>query len=679
MNVTIARYALGVVALAVVCGGPGLAAIALRRRLFPGWAGALARLAESVIGLAALIAMLEALGTVGLFSLAPIVVTCALVGLVAVGFLRGSGRARSPAPGGVAAGGAVLVGAVVLAEWGSPLVQAYNTGIHTFDSLWYHLPWAASFAQTGQVTRHFDVEFLTAFYPGDSELLHGLGIVLFGRDTLSPGLNLLWLGLALLAAWCIGRPRGVALPTVLAVGVVLATPMIVFSQPGSADNDVLGVYLLLASAALLAGGEGRPAALVLAGVAAGLALSVKLTFLAPVCALSVGVIAVAPRGGRAAAAWRWLLALVLAGGFWFARNLLAVGNPLPWSSLSVLPTPAPPLSQHATFSVAHYLTDSRFWSDFFVKGMASQLGGWWWVILGLAVIGPLLCVAPGAGRSLRMLALVALASLAAYIVTPAGAGGPDGDPVGFAFNLRYATPGFALAFAVLPSAPLLASPRRRQALLAALVLVLVATIVSPPLWPAEHAAAALLLGAVVLAIGLAAVWLRRRAALLLGAAALALAGCAGGYALQRHYLRGRYQYEPGISHLSGVWALFRRIGHARIGIAGTYGGYFSYPLFGLDDSNAVGYVASHGPHGSFTPISTCRGWRTAVNRGHYRYLLTTPDRDFWRPRQLQPSPEGAWTIGDPAARVILRQPVTGLEVYLFELRGPLNPAACPPG
>ena len=38
------------------------------------------------------------------------------------------------------------------AEWSAPTLQSYDVGIRTFDSLWYHLPWAASFAQTGHIT-----------------------------------------------------------------------------------------------------------------------------------------------------------------------------------------------------------------------------------------------------------------------------------------------------------------------------------------------------------------------------------------------------------------------------------------------------------------------------------------------------------------------------------------------
>ena len=50
-----------------------------------------------------------------------------------------------------------------------------------------------------------------------------------------------------------------------------------------------------------------------------------------------------------------------------------------------------------------------------------------------------------------MLGLVALVSLAAYLITPETAAGPAGDPAGFAFNLRYAAPALALSLAVLPA------------------------------------------------------------------------------------------------------------------------------------------------------------------------------------------------------------------------------------
>ena len=74
MNTSLGRYALGVVALLVVLGSLALAAVVIRRRWLADWAGAPARLAEVVIGLALLVGILELLGAVGLFELGPILV-----------------------------------------------------------------------------------------------------------------------------------------------------------------------------------------------------------------------------------------------------------------------------------------------------------------------------------------------------------------------------------------------------------------------------------------------------------------------------------------------------------------------------------------------------------------------------------------------------------------------------
>jgi hypothetical protein len=668
-SVAIGRYLLGAAALVVICASLGLSAVAIRRRVLADWTGAPARLAESVIGLAVLIGILEILGTVGMFAFAPIVIACVLVCVASL-------RSASVGPGepirtlekpGMATVLALLGAATVLAEWGALSIQSYDVGIRGFDSLWYHLPWAASFAQTGNVVslRFTDVEYLTPFYPATAEMLHGVGIVLFGRDTLSPGFNLAWLALALLAAYCIGRPRGVGAAALLGAAVALATTMMDYSQAGAAANDVVAIFFLLAAAALFMNGS-----LVLAAVAAGLAVGVKLTVLAAVLALTIGVIAIAPRARRLATARGWLGPLVLAGGFWYLRNLIAVGNPLPWSSLGVLPTPAPALQQHTGFSVAHYLTTSGFWSHFAQPALAGGLGRWWWAMLAAAVIGPLLCLAwPRADRLTRMLGAVALFSLAAYLITPETAAGPAGDPLGFAFNLRYLAPALTLSLAVAPLSPPLTGPRVRTGVVIALAALLAATVAQPRLWPA-HTPGAIAIAAVALA--LLALTRTRLALVIAAAVALLIAG----YPLERHYLRGRYVYHPNVSSLAPVWAMFRDIHHARVGVVGTFGGFFTYPLDGLDVSNRVQYIAERGPHGSFTPITTCARWRARVNTAHLKYLITTPARDPWHPRVLSPSPETGWTATDPAAQPMYREQALGQPIVVYRIRGPLDPRTC---
>ena len=679
-SVAIGRYLLGVAALVLICASLGLAAVAIRRRVLADWTGPPARLAEFVIGLALLIGILEVLGTVGLFAFAPIVIACVLVCLASL-------RSASVGPGepirslsrpGPLIVIALLGAATVLAEWGALSIQSYDVGIRGFDSLWYHLPWAASFAQTGNVVslRFTDVEYLTPFYPATAEMLHGLGMVLFGRDTLSPGFNLVWLALTLLAAYCIGRPRGVGAATLLGAAVAMATTMMDYSQPGAAANDVVAIFFLLAAVALYVNGT-----LLVAAVAAGLAVGVKLTVLAPVLGLTIGVIAIAPRARRLATAGRWLGPLLLAGGFWYLRNLIAVGNPLPWTSFAgVLPTPAAPLQQDTGFSVAHYLTTSGFWSHFAQPALAAGLGRWWWAMLAVAIAGPALCLLHrSSGRkgqlfplfsqaTVRMLGAVALVSLAAYLITPETAAGPAGNPLGFAFNLRYLAPALTLCLVVAPLAPPLTSPRARAAVVVGLAALLAATVIQPRLWPAHT------LGAI--AIGVAAVVLlaltRIRLALVAAAVALLIAG----YPLQNHYLRGRYVYHPNVSSLSPVWAMFRTIHNARVGVVGTFGGFFAYPLAGLDDSNRVQYVAARGPHGSFTPITTCARWRAQVNHEHLKYLITTPARDPWHPRVLSPSPETGWTATDPAAQPIYREQALGQPIVVYRIRGQLDPGAC---
>jgi hypothetical protein len=690
-NPTISRYLLGVAALLVTFASLAFASLLVRRRVLSDWTGAPARLAEIVIGLAALSIMLELLGAVGLFSLAPIVAISLAIAVATAGVLgrQVQPQLRRPRDAsrpvvGVAGIVAVAATAAVFAEWGAITLQSYDFGIRTFDSVWYHLPWAAWFAQTGHVTplRFTDVEYLTPFYPATAELFHGLGIVLFSRDAASPGLNLVWLGLVLLAGYCIGRPRRVGALTLTATALAMAVPALDISQAGSAANDVVGVFFVLASVALMLNARERPAAFVLAAVAAGLAISVKLTMIPAVLALTVGAIAVSPRGRRGAAAVLWLVPLLIAGGFWYLRNLIAVGNPLPWVDLPGLATPAPALQQHTGFSIAHYLTSGHAWSAYFEPGLASGLGPWWYLIVAAAIAGPVLCLLRGADATLRMLGLVALASLLAYVITPETAAGPDGQPLGFAFNLRYAAPALALSLPMLPLAPALDGPRRRVALALGLAAVLAATLAQARLWPSRQAGGAIGVALAALLVALVAALLARRprrmslAAAAAAAAVLVIAGTAAGYPWQRYYLHGRYAYQPGVSYLGRVWSFFRRVHGARVGVAGTFGGFFAYPLFGIDDSNHVEYIGRRGPHGSFAPIRSCARWRAAVNAGRFRYLVTTPARDPWHPKQLHLSAERSWTVTDPSARLIYTRDAVGQPISIFELRGPLDPSSC---
>ena len=164
-----------------------------------------------------------------------------------------------------------------------------------------------------------------------------MGMVLIGNDLLSPLLNFGWMGLALLSAWCIGRPFGLAAGHP-AGGVLVVDSDMMLVQAGNAPSDIVALACLLAAIAILANGwaamgarpQRKPQS---PGFAidpgrspwprspAGLAIGTKVTMLVP-----VGVITIGDRlaGGqpRARAARRvWLGGLLTTGGFWYLRNL----------------------------------------------------------------------------------------------------------------------------------------------------------------------------------------------------------------------------------------------------------------------------------------------------------------------------------------------------------------------
>ena len=142
--------------------------------------------------------------------------------------------------------------------------------------------------------------------------------------------------------------------------------MLVEFQAGEALNDITGVVFILAAVAVLVNGyaaadprDGRSiawAALGVAGLAAGLAAGMKLSFLAPVAALTVGVVVLALRGTRIRAGLVWTLPPFAASLYWFARNAIATGNPIPYSPLGPLELPAPEraFELRPGFSVLHY-------------------------------------------------------------------------------------------------------------------------------------------------------------------------------------------------------------------------------------------------------------------------------------------------------------------------------------
>jgi hypothetical protein len=732
------RYLLGVLEIVALAGFAGLGGWSVRRRFLPDLTGPIGGLASAVVALAILVWVAEVLGAFGVWTAGAYLVTVVVIGggtwaLWRAGPVAGGGglRARSsspPTPDTTRPRGvdvptliALAIAAVALVHFAGGVKTRLSTGMTGFDSTWYHGPFAAGFFQSGDTWGlHFIApQFLAWFYPANSEVLHAAGMLAFGRDVLSPLLNLGWFVGCLFACWCIGRPYRVGAWSLGLGAIALSVPALA-DQAGEARNDIVGIFFLLVAVALAlnaavsrsagrvgaeanatvgraggrteAGGEvaGGPARrddraragltiaeLAAAGLAAGLAAGTKLNFLLPAGILVVGLAALAPRGSRGRALLAATLGALAGGGYWYLRNLLHTGNPLPWIhhlGPIDLPAPAQALGGREAHSVLGYLTDGAVWSDWFLPGLH---GGLWivWPLLGAAALAGLVLAIPslrcafspegtakeqrsregavesGAGGTpepppgqavLGLAGLVGLAAALAWLVAPTSASGPEGVPRGFESGLRYLAPALVLGLALLPAVPLL---RSRLASLGAGRGVRLHLVPDSGTnrnhapgrcWFAAAAAVALLLAVAI------------------------------GYPIQRHYLENRYA-EPTFSApgLDAAFAWARDVSGARIATTSTR----QYPLFGTDLSNRVEFVGSERDNGGFEAPTTCRQWRRQLNAGDYDYVVTSRDRlEPGKP----PYPETTRWTESPQAKPMLRKPPT----VVFAITGRLDPSRC---
>ncbi len=735
-------YLLGVFKVAVVVGALGIAAYRIRQGLLPAWSGSPARLVEIVVAVALLIWISELLGALTIFYGGTVIAfSIVLAGLSLLLTNRAStAAAGASAPAGGAGGQAengathrpqasppvtgpagrsamslvaLAVVALVVFHWGITTKHALDRGIFNFDSLWYHQPFSVDMVQSHSLTGMWHVEtvFTNWFYPQNSELLHAVGIALTERDTLSLFLNFGWLAVAFLAAWCIGRPYGRGQLSVVAVAILLECHTLVVREPGAAKNDLMAAALFLAAIAILVevwlrrdtspdGGAADPRtairdkglphldpgwALAAAGLATGLAAGTKVTVLAMAAALTVVVLLLVPAGRRLAAAGWWLVPALLGGGYWYLRNLVVAGNPLPAvESIGPVSLPHPERLQvgRPDFNIAHYATDTGVWSGYFSPGLHDAFGALWPLVLGAAVLAAVWALVGGREQIIRGVGAVALFGMLAYLFTPLGAAGAEGEPVGFAINVRFVVPVLLVALALLPLPRALDDPRRQWALLAVLVLAFLVTDRPDDALRDPSRPFALLLVVLAVVIPAALLFARQRGTsrgLGIGAGvALAIAVVTIGYPVQRDYLDSRFandgpreEWIPGMD-LDSAYRWARGVEDARIGLAGTSAGFAGYGFYGTDLSNEVRYLGVRGPHGAFNAIPDCAGFRAAVNDADLDYLVTSPFLNFLHPDQPVPSPEARWLRGEDAVVPIERSG----PVAVWKVEGELDPDGC---
>jgi hypothetical protein len=714
-------YIGGCFAVIGIVSAVGLGGYWLRRWIVPEFSGALARLADATIATGLLVVSLELLGTLSILTIGWTILVCIAIGLLAalLGWRqapRDGGEIAAPQVQTIALVIALAVASFTVAEWTFPSQLSLDQGMFGGDTTWYHMPFAATIAQEhSTVHLHFTDPLRLAawFYPQSSELIHGTAIVLFKSDWLSPLINLFWLAIALLAAWCVGRPYKVGPATLVAGAIVLDAGVMIETQPGEGRNDIMGLAFLLAFVAFLINAHQRRAPdagavqdtperdaplldkgpLVVAGIAAGLAASVKLTFLIPVVAIGLGVIVFSGRGRRLTTAWVLGLTTFLMGGYWYVRAMIKTGgNPIPTIGFGPLHLPRPeqmPLDPRPRFAVAHYLTEPTIYRKWFFPQLDNAFGPLWPLILIIAVAAALYIAWRSRNIILRVIAVAALLTAAVYVFTPLTAAGQEGSPTGFFTNTRYLVPGLVLALTLLPIArPLRAPDRRAWQTLLFLTAVYAITVLTTPRWyPGFIVGTVFLTLALVWApAGLG--WARSRRvvsrALVLGAGgAVLLLAVVLGRAQEVQYYKHHYTRTTLFLQDGGpqkAYAFAHNQHDKRIGIAGSGEIFFGqYGFYGANLDNDVQYIGVPGADGTYRLATSCPQFRRRINAGNYDYLILSRftqdsiDAEYWYPIYR-------WIRSDPALKLIIEEPdITPEPDYVFKVNGKLDPAGCPRG
>ena len=734
------QYLIGAAELAVIAAALGIGAYHLRAMLAPAWIGALARLAEVILGLSMLILVAELLGVLSLFEEVPLVLGCLITGMGTTLLIRRRGLPEPPrTPEARSSAIMVAIGiaaaVLVVVHWAHPTGQALDQGMYYQDTTWYHMSFSARFAQTAEIgPLHFTdpLKLAAWFYPQNSELLHGVGIVALDTDFLSPLMNLMWVSLCLLAAWCVGRPYGIGGVTVLGAAVVLDSNMLVGSQAGQGPNDVAGLFFLMAALAFLVDGaasahaardadlarrarsaaatgasedlepgvvedvpvEGDPGALAtvgagplfMAGLAAGLGVGTKITLLATIGALTIGVAILGSRQHWPRALGIWLGGMVISCGFWYGRNFVYALNPFPQiHKIGPIHLPGPDqlaLYPRPPHSLSEYYNDPKIWHLKLFPVLHDRLGPLWPVILAVVVLALVWAFFRGGSALMRILAVTGMVAGVAYIFTPLTASGSLGDPSGFDANLRYVAPVLTVGFLLLPLIPWIRHGNRPWILIGLFTVLLIQGTVTQANWQFPHHLASIGLAFLIVGVPALIVAGFRRQLNPVGLVAFGLIALIVAVALGRvrenYYLDHRYVTAArpplgGGFRATPEWQPLqdwgRKASHERIGVVGRASAFGQYFFYGTDLTNYVQYIGQELNRGTYRPIDKCALWRRTVNDGHYGFIVTTPK--LGQDETTAP-PENLWTSKDRNVQTVIQSGPAAV----YRIKGPLDPATC---
>jgi len=718
MNPSLSSYVIGAAALAAIVLAVWLGSYWLRRWIVPEFSGALARLAELTIGFALVIIGLQLVGSVGLFEPLWITVGCIAVGLIAAGLgYRFAPSGVEPIAAPVVPVWAMLVALAVaswvVAEWSFPTQLSLDQGMFGGDTTWYHMPASARFVQDGSIIPlHYTDALRLAvwFYPQSSELMHGALIALFDSDWLSPLFNILCVGVALLGCWTVGRPYGVGPATLVGGAILLSGGVMIVTQPGEGRNDIMAFAFMIAFAAFLINGHQSRAPksgavdevpdpdaplldkgpLIIAGIAAGIAISVKVSMLAPVGIIFLGMILVSGRA-RWWVTTAWLgIPMLLVGGYWYVRAMLYTGgNPVPaidWGPLNLPQPNQMALDPRPRFSVAQYFDDLDVYRYWFLPQLDDAFGILFPLILIMAAVVSAYLVATARNKVVKVLAASAIVTAVVYLFTPLTAAGQEGAPSGFFTNTRYLLPGLLLAMTLLPIArPLRAPENRARIVLVFLTIVFAITVLTSPRWYPSYLAGAIFLTLAIVWAPVGLSWLKDhgkapRSVIISCVAAIALIAAVWGRGEEVGYANKHYTRSTLFLQDGGPQASFdftRNLEDKRIAIAGSGQIFFGqYGFYGVDRSNYVQYLGQESEYGTFRLIDNCQNFVRTINEGNYDYVITS---EFTQESadSLYRFPVQSWIADDPNLEEIITEPdITPQPNWVYKVNGPLDPKLC---
>ncbi|MDX6581330.1 MAG: hypothetical protein QOI10_514 [Solirubrobacterales bacterium] len=636
-------YLVGALVLAATlaaCGGAAVGAVA---RLAGELAGLARWLAVAVVITALFIAVHLVPGMFGAMSPGTVLACAGLAFAGSRALPRRAAAAAQPPPAPPERRIEVWLAAIAIAAVvAAVLARTFADGatpITQYDYAGFRMPNIADWMQSGTFWR-FD-EFLprlaTGSYPQNGDVVL-LGVTLpFDNDAFTRFATYpfaLVAGAAVVGiAGELGARRS---PALAAAAAYVAIPALANSAFQYALVDAViaatfgcGVYFLVRHTR-----TGARPDLVLAGIALGLALGTKWYGLTGVPllllvwagwsrALGETLRTIARRGAL-------LVGLVaLAGGFWFLRNLVEVGNPVFPADLSIFGLTifdAPPDLHRDIYgtTIFHFVTDWHAWDAYILPafwqgyGLAGPV-----FAAGIAIAVATVRRAPARLRPvIAGLAVAALGTFVIYMITPYSAPGFNGQPAYTFVNTRWILHGLVIAAALCAYA-VSAAPRPvgLALLVAAVAAAIQGAVRLAPGFGGAVAAALVLTAALG---GLVWLVLRRRPAMPRGRPALAVAALvvvavlAAGWAVQRRFNDDRYagldptldyvlaQPDPVDVGLTGFWT--------------TAGIEPAWPLYGKQVSNHVEYVGDL-VDGQLRPWPTRAEWTAAVERGGYDLLL----------------------------------------------------------